>query len=87
MIGHFDTLHEVIDGQFRKRIVEYLGVDIYADSVTHQKDLTNGGGVGVNHRREEFIGPLNEKEMSEATDSATRWDPMELKARCDDWYN
>ena len=60
----------------RKRIVDYLGEDIYSDSIAHQKDITNG------HQKEEFIGPLTEKDTANVF-----WNPNEVKSKLDDWYH
>ena len=77
IVGHFDTLHSIMDFDHRRRIVEYLGVDIYESSVNPMNTLpknVNGtsseGGV---------IGPMTERETNESAAAMNSYHPDKLK--------
>ena len=91
-MGHFDTLHSLIDMEMRKRIVGFLGVDIYSMSVVHQDQfqMTNGGSrpaaEGGGSQAATYIGPKTEREMNDST-MAVNYDPAKVQAYTSDWYH
>merc|ERR1712029_666340 len=94
IVGHTQHLHSVIDMNQRKRIVEFLGVDIYSDSILHQKDMNVGvftevvtnGKASNSSAAAADIGPMTEKEMSEST-AAVNYDPDKVQSFTSDWYH
>ena len=68
-----------MDFDHRKRIVEFLGVDMYSESSLNQTNNlpknvngTSSGGGGV-------IGPMTEKETNESAAAMNSYHPDKLK--------